>query len=235
MTTWLTVLTARIRAWFRGDQEDREFSQELAAHLAMLVEEHQRRGLTLDQARRAARLELGGVTQLRETQRDVRGLPVMDSLLQDLRYAFRTLRRDRGVTLFAILIIGLGIGASATVFSVINALLLRPLPFRDAEHLVWISNGGDEVPVGWSIQASQYLDLKAQNRSFAELTAFNSFYSRGDIKLTGDGDPERLTGVAVAGNFFPLLDVQPILGRLFSADKSQPNGPPDVILSHAFW
>jgi predicted permease len=121
------------------------------------------------------------------------------------------------------------------VFSVINALLLRPLPFRDADHLVWISNGGDEVPVGWSIQASQYLDLKAQNRSFSELTAFNSFYSRGDIKLTGDGDPERLTGVGVAGNFFPLLDVQPILGRLFSVDESQPNGPRVVILSHAFW
>jgi hypothetical protein len=236
MMTWLTVLTARIRAWCRGDKEDREFRQELEAHLAMLVEEHQQRGLTPDQARRAARLELGGVTQLRDAQRDVRGLPLMDGLLQDLRYALRTLRRDRGVTMFAIVIIGLGIGASATIFSVINALLVRPLPFREADRLVFISNGGDEAESGWSIQPSQYLDLQAQNRSFTELTAYNNYYRRGDMKLTGDdGDPERLTRVEVSGNFFPFLGVQPILGRSFTADETRDNGPRVTIVSHAFW
>jgi predicted permease len=234
MITWLTVLMARIRAFFRASEEDRELTQELDSHVAMSVEEHVRRGMTLDQARRAARLELGGLTQLREAHRDVRGVPLLDSLVQDLRYALRTLRCDRGFTLFAVLIIGLGIGASTTVFSVIDALLLRPLPFRDADRLVWIANdsgGGEE----YKVQPAHYLDLQAQNRSFSELAAYNSFYRRGDAKLTGDGDPERVTRVAVSGNFFPFLGVQPILGRSFTADESRPNGPPVVLLSHAFW
>jgi predicted permease len=235
MITWLTVVTARLRAFFRTSADDDELTEELASHLAMSVEEHVRRGLTPDQAHRAARLELGGQTQLREAHRDARGLPRLDTLLQDLRYAVRTLRRDPGFTLFAILIIGLGIGASATVFSVTNALLLRPLPFRDAGRLVWIANSSNDSAEEYRVQPSHYLDLQAQNRSFSELAAYNSYYRNGDAKLTGDGDPERLTGVAVTRNFFPLLGVQPILGRSFTADESRPNGPPVVLLSHAFW
>ncbi len=235
MITWLHVLTARIRAFFRASEEDRELTQELDSHLAMSAEAHVRRGLPPDQAGRAARLELGGVTQLREAHRDTRGLPRLDTLLQDLRYAVRTLRRDPGFTLFAVLIIGLGIGASATVFSVANALLLRPLPFRDAGPLVWIANSGDDSVQEYMVQPAHYLDLQAQNQSFAELAAYNNFFRNGDAKLTGDGDPERLTRVAVSGNFFPLLGVQPIHGRSFTADEGRPNGPPVVLLSHAFW
>ncbi len=228
-------LMARVWAFFRTATEDRELLQELDAHLAMSIEEHMRRGLTLDQARRAARLELGGLTQLQEAHRDARGLPRLDSLLQDVRYARRTLQRDPGFTVFAVLIIGLGIGASATVFSVINALLLRPLPLRDADRLVWIANSSPDGTQEYMVQPSHYLDLQAQNRSFSEIAAFNAFYRRGDAKLTGDGDPERLTRVAVSGNFFPLLGVQPILGRSFSADESLPNAPLVVLLSHTFW
>jgi predicted permease len=235
MMTWLTVLIARIRAFFRVADEDREFTQELDAHLAIAVEDHVRRGLTPDQARRAAHLELGGLTQLREAHRDVRGLPLLDTILQDLRDARRTLRRDPGFTAFALLIIGLGIGASATVFSVINALLLRPLPFRDAARLVWISNGGPDGRAWAMTEPPHYLDLQAQNRSFAELAAYNSDYQSGNVKLTGDGDPERLTAVEVSGNFFPFLGVQPIAGRLFTTEECQPNGPRVVLLSHAFW
>jgi putative ABC transport system permease protein len=235
MITWLTVLAARVRAWFRSADEDRELTQELDAHLAMAVEEHVRRGLTPDQARRQAHLELGGLTQLREAHRDVRGLPLLDTIRQDVRYARRTLRRDPGFTLFAILIIGLGIGASATVFSVINALLLRPLPFREADRLVWISNGGPDGDKLMMTEPPHYLDLQARNRSFSELAAYNRFYGNGDAKLTGDGDPERLTAVAVSGNFFPFLGVQPIAGRVFTADECQPNGPRVVLLTHAFW
>jgi predicted permease len=235
MMAWLNVFIARIRAFVRVADEDRELSEELRAHVAMAVEEHVRRGMTPDQARRLAHQQLGGLTQLREAHREVRGLPRLESILQDLRYAGRTLRRDAGFTTFAILILGLGIGASATVFSVINALLIRPLPFRDAARLVWIKNSTDDPLAELRVQPPHYLDLQAQNRSFAELAAYNSSYSRGDAKLTGDGDPERLTLVAVTGNFFPLLGVQPSLGRSFTADESQPNGPRVVLLSHAFW
>src|SRR6185369_5066894 len=138
--------------------------------------------------------ELGGLTQLREAHRDVRGLPRLEAILQDLRYAIRTLRRDPAFTVFAIVIIG---------------LLLRPLPFRDADRLVWISNGGPDADKVMMTEPAHYLDLQAQNRSFAELAAYNSSYHVGDAKLTGDGDPEGLTVVSVSGNLLPFLGVQP--------------------------
>jgi hypothetical protein len=160
MMTWLTVSIARIRAFFRAAHDDRELTQELDAHVAMAVEEYVRRGMPRDQARRLAHQELGGLTQLREAHHEVRGLPLLDTILQDLRYALRTLRRDPGFTVFAIAIIGLGIAASATVFSVINAVLLRPLPFRDADRLVWISNGGPGGDLFMMTEPAHYLDLR---------------------------------------------------------------------------
>jgi len=122
-------MAARLRAFFGVSGLDRELDAELQSHIAMLAEEHVRRGMTPDEALRAARLELGGLAQIREAHREVRGVPFLDTLMQDLRYTFRTLRRDAGFTTFAILIVGLGIGAASTVFSVVNALLLRPSRF----------------------------------------------------------------------------------------------------------
>src|SRR5580692_1380480 len=124
-----------------------------------------------------------------------RGLSAPDSVLQDLRYTFRTLRRDAGFTTFAVLIVGLGIGASATVFSVVNTLLIRPLPFRDPSQLVWIANHGTNELSGQTTQVDHMLDLRKQSRSIGEIGAYMAFYGNGDYKLTGDGEPERLSGV----------------------------------------
>ena len=170
------------------------------------------------------------------TSQPPRHLPVFDSLLQDLRYTFRTLGRDAGFTTFAILIVGLGIGASSTVFSIVNALLLRPLPFRDPSRLVWIANH-DEIGglSGQTTQVGHFLDLRAQNQSFSDVAAYFAFYGVGDNKLTGQGEPERLSGVPVSQNFFPLLGVQPQLGRLFNAEECKWNGPKAVLLSHGLW
>lgn len=165
----------------------------------------------------------------------MRGRPTLDSLLQDLRYAFRTLRRDAGFTTFAILIVGLGIGASSTVFSVVNTLLIRPLPFRDPGRLVWIANHDTSGLSGQTTQVGHFLDLRAANQSFADLAAYFAFYGVGDNKLTGRGEPERLSGVPVSQNFFPLLGVQPQLGRLFSAEECKWHGPKAVLLSHGLW
>jgi predicted permease len=165
-----------------------------------------------------------------------RHLPVFDSLLQDLRYTFRTLGRDAGFTTFAILIVGLGIGASSTVFSIVNALLLRPLPFRDPSRLVWIANHDETGGLsGQTTQVGHFLDLRAQNQSFSDIAAYFAFYGVGDNKLTGQGEPERLSGVPVSQNFFPLLGVQPQLGRLFTAEECKWNGPKAVLLSHGLW
>src|SRR5271169_2827592 len=154
----------------------------------------------------------------------------------DLRYSFRGMRRDAGFATFVILIAGLGIGASSTVFSLVNALLLRPLPFRDSGRLVWISNdglGSEE----WSTQVGHFLDLRQRNQSFSDLAGWFAGYGTGDSKLTGTGEPERLTSVPVTQNLFSLLGVQPAIGRWFTAEECQGRfgAPPAALLSHGFW
>src|SRR2546423_5287884 len=156
----------------------------------------------------------------------------LDSVLQDLRYALRTLRRDAGFATFAILIVGLGIGASSTVFSVVNALLIRPLPFSDPGRLVWIANHDTSGLSGQTTQVGHFLDLRERNKSFSDVAAYFAFYGVGDNKLTGQGEPERLSGVPVSQNFFQLLGVQPRLGRTFTTEESKWNGPKAVMLSH---
>ena len=145
------------------------------------------------------------------------------------------LRRDAGFTTFAILIIGLGIGASTTVFSVVNAILLRPLPFRDPQQLAWISNFDTGGLSGATTQVDYLLDLRARNRSFSDLAAYFAFYGVGDNLLSGQGEPERLSGVPVSENFFQLLGIQPQIGRLFNAQECKWNGPKAVLLGHGIW
>jgi len=167
---------------------------------------------------------------------DSRGLSAADSILQDLRYTFRTLRRDSGFTTFAVLIVGLGIGASATVFSVVDALLLRPLPFHEPERLVWIANWDTSGALsGQTTQVGHFLDLRQLNRSYSDMAGYFAFYGVGDNLLSGQGEPERLSGVPVSENFFQLLGIQPQLGRLFTAEECKWHGPKAVLLSHGLW
>ncbi len=237
MWTPLKVLVSRVRAFFTSGDLDRDLDRELETHIAMLAEDNVRRGMTPEQARREARLRVGGLESTRELHREARGLPFAAALLQDLRYAARTLRRDAGFTLFAVLTVGLGIGASATIFSVVNALLLRPLPFADPGRLVWIANAGTQGPSGWTVQVGHFLDLRAASRSFSGLAAYYAFYGVGDSKLSGVGAPERLTAVPVTSNFFSLLGVQPQIGRLFNAEESNAkwDAPQVALLSHGLW
>jgi len=163
------------------------------------------------------------------------GLPVLDGLRQDLRYTFRTLRRDIGFSTFAVLIVGLGIGASSTVFSVVNALLVRPLPFHDPGRLAWVANHDVSGLSGQTTQVGYLLDLREKSQSFSDLAAYFAFYGVGDNMLTGKGEPERLSGVPVSANFFDVLGVRPQIGRLFNADECKWNGPKATLLSHGLW
>ena len=165
------------------------------------------------------------------------GTPFLENLRRDVRYAVRTLWRDKGFAAFAILIVGLGVGASCTIFSVLNTLLVRPLPFRDPGRLVWIANHQDETNdmSGKTSQTDYLLDLRARNQSYEDLAAYFAFYGLGDAKLIGDGQPERLTSVPVTQNFFPLLGVEPQLGRQFSAEECKQNGPRVTMLSDGLW
>ncbi|HTT61678.1 MAG TPA: ABC transporter permease [Bryobacteraceae bacterium] len=161
--------------------------------------------------------------------------PAIESTWHDLRYSLRLFRKDAGFTAFALLIIGLGMGASTTVFSVVNAILIRPLPFRDPQSLVWISNYDTGGLSGATTQVDYLLDFRAQSRSFSDLAAYFAFYGVGDNLLSGQGEPERLSGVPVSGNFFQLLGVQPQIGRLFNAGECKWNGPKAVLLGHGIW
>ncbi len=230
-------LWRRFAAMFHRRQLDAELEAELASHLHLAIQENLRQGMPPEEARRKAMIGMGGLEQAKEEQRDARGLPAMESVVQDLRYAFRTLRRDAGFTTFAILIIGLGIGASSTVFSVLDTLLVRPLPFKDPGSLIWIANRTqvDGDLSGATVQVGRLLNLRERNKSFSDIAGYFAFYGVGDSKLSGNGEPERLSAVPVSQNFFPLLGVQPQLGRQFSAEECKWNGPKAVLLSHGLW
>jgi len=165
------------------------------------------------------------------------GTPFFENLRRDVRYAVRTLLRDAGFAAFAILIVGLGVGASCTIFSVVNTILLRPLPFRDPGKLVWLANHRDDTNdmSGKTVQVNYLLEYREKNKSFEDLGAYFAFYGAGDAKLIGGGQPERVTSVPVTQNFFPLLGVQPQLGRQFSADECKWNGPKVALLSDGLW
>ena len=226
----------RLRAFFGKAPMDRDLEAEMATHLAFAVEENLRRGLSPEEASRQALVRFGGVAQSKEQHRETRGLPLLDVLLQDLRYTFRTLRRDHSFAAVAVLILALGIGANIAVFSVVNTILLRPLPFRDPQRLVWMSANrgvGGLSAVTYTVAA--YEEFLRHNRSFQDVTAYDPFFGDSDYKLTGRGEPQQLAAVPVAFNFFPTLGVQPALGRLFTPEECQKGGRPAVLLSYFFW
>src|SRR4051794_7670220 len=157
------------------------------------------------------------------------------AIVQDLRYTLRILRRDAGFATFAILIAGLGIGATSTVFSVVNTLLLRPLPFAHPQQLVWIANHDTAGLSGQTTQVGHMLDLRERTRTLSAVAGYFAFYGVGDTMLSGRGAPERLNAVPVSDNFFQVLGVAPIVGRTFGADEVTFNGPKAVMLSHGLW
>lgn len=164
----------------------------------------------------------------------VHPLSQFHSALRDLRYAVRTLRHDARWTIAVLSILALGIGASTTVFSVVNALLLRPLPMSDPDRLVWIANGESENLSAQTVQVANVLDLREQSASLSGVAAFSPFYGVGDVRLTGTGAPERLTAVPVTDDLFQLLGVSPAVGRGFEPGDSTANTPV-VVLANGFW
>jgi predicted permease len=218
--------------WWQIRKRDADLARELQADIELEEEEQREHGLSAEEARYAARRAFGNTTLIREQTRAVWSRVWLESLLRDLGYGVRGMRRNAGSTVFAILIVGLGIGGASTIFSVVNALLLRPLPFRDPGRLVFISNGEN-----YSTQAEQFSDLRLQNQSFSDLAGWSGYYRAGDSELTGTGEPERLTSVPVTQNLFPLLGVEPAIGRSFTREESEGkfSAPTAMLLSHSFW
>src|SRR5256714_1369707 len=162
-------------------------------------------------------------------------MTLADTIAQDIRFGARSIRRDAAAAIFIVAMVAIGIGASTTVFSLCRALLLRPLPCERPERLVWIANGTSETLSGQTVQVHNLLALRGESRSWTSVAGVFPFYAPGDVRFTGRGEPERLTGVPVTQNFFSVLGVKPLVGRFFDDDESRWNAPKTVVLGNEFW
>jgi len=227
-----------IREWkvrfgglFNKQRKDRELDDEIESHLQFHIEDNLRLSMTPEEARRQALIKLGGIEPTKEAYRDQKGLPVLETLRQDMRYGARMLRKNPGFTAVAVLTLALGIGANTAIFSVVNAVLFRRLPFEDADRLVLVAETNDRGQ-GDSASPANFLDWQGQSRSFEEMGAKVDW---GGYELTGDPEPEQVIGAPVSAGMFRLLKVQPLFGRVFSPDEDRPGGPPVILLSHHLW
>jgi putative ABC transport system permease protein len=210
---------------------DQEFQEELDSHFEHLTEENLRRGMTLAEAQRAARLRLGGATQLREINRDLHGFPFFDRLFQDLRYAARMLCKNPGFTAITVVTLALGIGATTAIFSVVNAVYLRPLTFPNSNHVYLVRRIGNAFG-GASLSMPIFIAWEKQNTFFEHLALIGW---RGPATLTGTGTPEIIPSSGASADFFNVLGVHPAKGRDFLPEESRPGGAKVVIISDRFW
>jgi predicted permease len=232
MIAWIRTLVSRVRVWISPGQADDEFEQELEEHLAMLTDENVRRGMAPDEAKRTARIRLGGVTQLAERNRELQSLPFLETLLQDVRYAVRMLRKNPGFTAVAALTLALGIGANTAIFSVVYGVLLKPLPYAEPQQLFNVFEIQPEEGVkgtGWSY--ANFSELRAENHIFSEMAGNQQH----QLTLTGRGEPTVVNTAVVTPEVFSLLGEKPIAGRTFLAEEGKPGAPAVVILSEKLW
>jgi putative ABC transport system permease protein len=208
-----------------------DLTEELDTHLSLLEDEHVRRGLDRADARRAARLDLGGLDQTKELVRDRRGFRPLEAMVQDVRYAIRLLVKAPGFTAAAITTLALGIGANAAIFSLVDAVMLRPVPYPDPARLVSIWEVMQPSGTRSVVAPANYVDYVARSRSFAALAAFQS----AGRNLTGAGDPERLLAEEVTASYFQTFGVLPEIGRPFTPDENRDGQDGVVIISHRLW
>jgi putative ABC transport system permease protein len=230
---WIYKLPLRMRSLFHGQKADEELDEELRDHIELKTEQYISQGMTPQQARRAALLEMGGIEKRKEECRDARGVHFLETFAQDLRYGVRMLRKSLGFAAIAIVTLALGIGANTAIFSYVNAWLIKPLPFPQADRLMVLLS--HDTKKGWTsngvTSSADYFDYEKQNSSFEQLVPWTSWY----FNLTGDGPPDRVLGGLVGWNFFQTLGAQPLLGRTFLPQESQPASSHVAIISRGLW
>jgi predicted permease len=219
----------RLRALFKGTVVDREIDDELRFHVERQVESYMRAGLDEGEAIRRARLEFGGIEQVKEDVRDARRTPWLDDLLRDIRYALRTFRRLPGFAAMALLILALGIGAATVMFTVINSVLLRPLAYPEPDRLVTV-HGFTDASESWSTSYPDFIDTQRESRS---LTMAAWRYGGGTV--SAPGDPEYVDGREISADLFAVLGLPPSIGRSFRIDDDRPGAAPVAIISHSLW
>lgn len=217
--------------FLRRKKLEHDLSHELAFHVAERIGELQSKGLSEDEARRRVRQEFGGLEQVKEECRTARGTLWLESLVQDLRYAGRTLRKSRGFSVATILTLALGIGAATTIFSVVEAVLLRALPYPDPQNLVSVR---EQAPNGhrMSLADPNFEDFLRENNTFETLAEYTGNQL---LSVVGGNEPARVNVVAASRTFFNCIGVEPLLGRPFASGSDQTNSPPAAVVSHAYW
>ena len=222
MISPLRQLFHRVRSFFRRVEDDREIEAEISSHLQFAIDETLQRGLSPAEARRQALVRFGGSQQAKEQHRDARSLPFLETLLQDIRFAFRMLRKSPCFTAVAVLTLALGIGANTAIFSLVNGILLVPLHYPNPERLVSITGTYPKGGVVAMREQMRTMDVAA-------------YYEGHEFNLTGQGEPLRLTGTVVSAEFFSVLGARPELGRTFVPGEDLPGQDNCVVLSHALW
>ena len=239
----------RMRVWFfrvagvfNKQRHEREMAQELESHLQLHIDDNLRAGMTPAEARRQALIKLGGMEQTKEMYRDRQALPLLENAIRDLRYGLRALRKSPGFTAVAVLTLALGIGANTAIFSVVNAVLLRPLPYPEPDRIVrLVLKTEPESPWMW---ISQFMVWRAQSQSLQDFALYESdepisgtpiLLRLPGINLTGGDRPERLRGMHVSAGYFRLFGAQIEIGRTFTAQEDIPGGPRLVVISDGLW
>jgi putative ABC transport system permease protein len=228
--TLLRNTASGLRSLFRKERIEGELSEEVNAFLEMAAEEKMKHGMSRNEALRAVRLERGNLEISREVVRTAGWESIVETCWQDLRFATRMLRKSPGFTSVAVLTLALGIGASTSIFSVVDAVLLRPLPYPNPHQIVRV---WEESPEGHRMNLADpnFKDFLAQNNTFDSLAV----YGYGLSSVSGGSEPVRLNIAAVSSAFFKALGVEPVRGRAFAPDEQRLHGPPAVIVSHSYW
>jgi predicted permease len=220
----------RLLGLFRESRLDREFSDELECHLELDIENGVQSGLSREEARRQAVLRLDGIETVKARQHEQRGIPILEALWRDLIYATRQMRSHPGFTATIILTLGLGIGATTAIFTVVNGVLLRPLPYPEPDRLVYVSAILSGEP-NFFTYTENYAAFRDRNRTLSTMAAYMSFMANA---ASGD-QSERVDGGLATRSFFELVGAKFALGRNFLPDEDKPGGPPVVILSDGYW
>lgn len=251
----LRGLLLRLSGVFRRQRGDAEFASEMESHVQMHIEDNLRAGMSKDEARRYALIKLGGLTQIQENYWERRGLPVLETLAQDIQYGLRVLRKSPGFTAVAVLTLALGIGVNTAIFTAFDALILRPRPVKDPERLVSVfrtspgeSRGGVSYP--------DYIHFRDHSKSFSDLSllSYGIAVTSSDLPATGPESSSSIAGVVgcqlpqllegstqpigctfVSGNYLPMYGATPLLGRILVPEDDQPSAAPVVLMSGNFW
>src|SRR4029077_21048268 len=227
------IISGGLRALFGKQRAEQQLEEELRCYMEIAAEQKMRAGTARDEAARETRIEVGSMEALKEQVRDVGWETHIESFFQDLRYGLRMLRKNPSFTIVAVLALALGIGANTAMFSVIEAVLLRPLPYRSAGAIVRVSSTWDRngTLTSYSSSPPDFFDWRDQSRSFSSMFA----YRMSEFALTGLGEAKRVNAVMATSGMFSTLLAEPMLGREFATEENRKGADNVVILSHGLW